>query len=62
MSRSLSMPRFSAFQVVGAWANTGMSLVDQNMVPFREAYPMITFLVLDVLAGNTAFVSYASRV
>lgn len=27
------------------------------MVPFREAYPMIIFLVLDVLAGNTAFVS-----
>ena len=35
-----------------------MSLVDQNMVPFRQAYPMVVFLVLDVLAGNTAFVSY----
>lgn len=54
--------RFSAFQVVGAWANTGMSLVDQNMVPFREAYPMIIFLVFDVLAGNTGFVSDASCV
>lgn len=49
--------RFSAFQVVGAWANTGMSLVDQNMVPFRTAYPMIIFLVICVLAGNTALVS-----
>ncbi|CCL99455.1 uncharacterized protein FIBRA_01473 [Fibroporia radiculosa] len=46
---------FSAFQVVGAWANTGMSLVDQNMIPFREAYPMIIFLVICVLAGNSAF-------
>ncbi|KAH9950694.1 TrkH-domain-containing protein [Amylocystis lapponica] len=47
---------FSAFQIVGAWANTGMSLVDQNMIPFRTAYLMIVFLVLCVLAGNTAFV------
>ncbi|KZT12182.1 TrkH-domain-containing protein [Laetiporus sulphureus 93-53] len=46
---------FSAFQVVGAWANTGMSLVDQNMTPFRTAYPMIIFLVICVLAGNTFF-------
>ncbi|PCH40391.1 TrkH-domain-containing protein [Wolfiporia cocos MD-104 SS10] len=46
---------FSAFQVVGAWANTGMSLVDQNMVPFRTAYPMIIFLVVCVLAGNSLF-------
>lgn len=54
--------RFSAFQVIGAWANTGMSLVDQNMVPFREAYPMIIFLVLCVLAGNSALVSWCSLV
>ncbi|KAH9831322.1 TrkH-domain-containing protein [Rhodofomes roseus] len=46
---------FSAFQVIGAWANTGMSLVDQNMVPFRNAYLMVVVLCLDVLAGNTAF-------
>ncbi|KAH9891907.1 TrkH-domain-containing protein [Cubamyces lactineus] len=49
---------FSAFQVVGAWANTGkstpwMSLVDQNMVPFQTAYPMIIFILICVLAGNT---------
>ncbi|KAI0354804.1 TrkH-domain-containing protein [Trametes cingulata] len=44
---------FSAFQVIGAWANTGMSLVDQNMVPFQTAYPMIVFLMICVLAGNT---------
>ncbi|KAI0642944.1 TrkH-domain-containing protein [Trametes meyenii] len=47
---------FSAFQVVGAWANTGMSLVDQNMVPFQTAYPMIIFIVICVLAGNTCLV------
>ncbi|KAI0671153.1 TrkH-domain-containing protein [Trametes maxima] len=44
---------FSAFQIVGAWANTGMSLVDQNMVPFQTAYPMIIFVIICVLAGNT---------
>ncbi|KZT64165.1 TrkH-domain-containing protein [Daedalea quercina L-15889] len=53
-----SRPRLSFFQVVGAWANTGMSLVDENMVPFRGAYLMIIILVLDVLAGNTAFVTH----
>ncbi|KAI0931017.1 hypothetical protein AcW1_007116 [Taiwanofungus camphoratus] len=52
--RNINSIWFSAFQVVGAWANTGMSLVDQNMVPFRTAYPMIIFLVICVLAGNTA--------
>ncbi|THG92683.1 hypothetical protein EW026_g8305 [Hermanssonia centrifuga] len=41
--------------VVGAWANTGMSLVDQNMVPFQTAYLMIAVLIICVLAGNTAF-------
>ena len=67
--------RFAAFQVVGAWANTGvlgvilltcdsrahrtagMSLVDQNMVPFQTAYPLVIFLVICVLAGNTCLVS-----
>ncbi|KZT28729.1 TrkH-domain-containing protein [Neolentinus lepideus HHB14362 ss-1] len=47
---------FSLFQIVAAWANTGMSLVDQNMIPFQTAYPMIFFIILCILAGNTAFV------
>ncbi|KAH8982185.1 hypothetical protein EDB86DRAFT_3086381 [Lactarius hatsudake] len=38
--------RFSAFQVVGAWANTGISLVDQNLVPFQAAYPLLVFMLL----------------
>lgn len=46
--------RYSFFQVAGAWANTGMSLVDQNMIPFQRAYPVILALVFLVLAGNTA--------
>ncbi|KAH9922903.1 cation transport protein-domain-containing protein [Fomitopsis serialis] len=53
--RDINPTWFSVFQVVGAWANTGMSLVDQNMVPFRSAYLMIVVLVINVLAGNTAF-------
>ncbi|OCH93088.1 TrkH-domain-containing protein [Obba rivulosa] len=52
--RKINPVWFSAFQVMGAWANTGMSLVDQNMVPFQTAYPMIIFLVICVLTGNTA--------
>jgi hypothetical protein len=31
--------RFSLFQVVSAYTNTGTSLVDQSMVPFQTAYP-----------------------
>jgi hypothetical protein len=31
--------RFSAFQIVGAWANTGFSLVDQNLIPFQPHTP-----------------------
>lgn len=46
---------FSAFQVVGAWANTGFSLVDQNLVPFQTAYPLLMFMVWLALAGNTGF-------
>ena len=48
--------RFSAFQVVSAYTNTGMSLVDQSMVPFQRAYPMVLILPFIILAGNTAFV------
>ncbi|CDO72194.1 hypothetical protein BN946_scf184970.g46 [Trametes cinnabarina] len=53
---------FSAFQIMGAWANTGMSLVDQNMVPFQTAYPMVIFIIICVLAGNTALPIFGSQV
>ncbi len=33
-----------------------MSLVDQSMVPFQTAYPMVVALPFLILAGNTAFV------
>ncbi|KAI0250923.1 cation transport protein-domain-containing protein [Lactifluus subvellereus] len=46
---------FSAFQVVSAYTNAGMSLVDQSMVPFQRAYPMIFAMISLILAGNTAF-------
>ncbi|KAG2055487.1 TrkH-domain-containing protein [Suillus hirtellus] len=49
--------RFSLFQVVSAYTNAGTSLVDQSMVPFQTAYPMIFFMIFCILAGNTAFVS-----
>ncbi|OJA08528.1 hypothetical protein AZE42_02448 [Rhizopogon vesiculosus] len=53
--RKVSPPWFSLFQVVSAYTNTGTSLVDQSMVPFQTAYPMIFFMILCILAGNTAF-------
>ncbi|KIJ65956.1 hypothetical protein HYDPIDRAFT_110073 [Hydnomerulius pinastri MD-312] len=53
--RTVAPPWFALFQVVSAYTNTGMSLVDQSMVPFQTAYPMIFFLMLCILAGNTAF-------
>lgn len=49
--------RFSLFQSTSAYSNTGFSLVDQSMVPFQTAYPMIFFMAFLILAGNTAFVS-----
>lgn len=49
--------RFSLFQVVSAYTNTGLSLVDQSMVPFQTAYPMIFFMIFLVVIGNTGFVS-----
>ena len=51
------MNRFSLFQVVSAYTNTGLSLVDQSMIPFQQAYLMIIFMILLILAGNSAFVS-----
>ncbi|KAG2356590.1 cation transport protein-domain-containing protein [Suillus spraguei] len=53
--RTIAVPWFSLFQVVSAYTNTGTSLVDQSMVPFQTAYPMIFFLMFCTLAGNTAF-------
>ncbi|THH30596.1 hypothetical protein EUX98_g3612 [Antrodiella citrinella] len=53
--RKISPMWFSLFQVVGAWSNTGMSLVDQNLEPFQNAYPMLVVLIFLVMAGNTAF-------
>jgi len=32
-----------------------MSLEDTSMLPFQTAYPMIVFMVILILAGNTAF-------
>jgi len=52
--------RFSAFQVVSAYTNSGMSLVDQSMIPFRTAYLMIVAMIFLILAGNTCFVGLES--
>ena len=48
--------RYSFFQVVSAYTNTGMSLVDQSMIPFQTAYPLIIISIICIFAGYTAFV------
>ncbi|KAF9650993.1 TrkH-domain-containing protein [Thelephora ganbajun] len=51
----LSPVWFSLFQVVSAYTNTGFSLVDQSMIPFQRAYPMVVALIFLIIAGNTGF-------
>lgn len=58
----VSSDRYSMFQVVSSYTNTGMSLVDQSMIPFQTAYPMIVVMIFLILAGNTAFVSVFTTV
>ncbi|KAF9464972.1 cation transport protein-domain-containing protein [Collybia nuda] len=53
--RPVPTPWFSLFQSISAYTNTGFSLVDQSMVPFQTAYPMIFLMAFLILAGNTAF-------
>lgn len=44
-----------AFNAVSAFNNSGMSLIDANMIPFQTStYPVITMGFL-ILAGNTAY-------
>jgi hypothetical protein len=42
-----------AFNAVSAFNNSGMSLIDANMVPFNRSYYMLMTIGLLVLAGNT---------
>ncbi|WVR05816.1 hypothetical protein IAU60_002841 [Kwoniella sp. DSM 27419] len=53
--RLVTIPWFSLFQSVSAYSNTGMSLCDQSMIPFQDAYLMIFFMMFLIFAGNTAY-------
>lgn len=46
---------FALFQSVSAYTNTGTSLSDTSMVPFRKAYAMIIPMFVVIIAGNTGF-------
>ncbi|KAK0530861.1 hypothetical protein OC842_003797 [Tilletia horrida] len=46
---------FWAFNVVSAYSNTGMSLIDTSMIQMADAYLMLIPLMFLILAGNTAF-------
>ncbi|KHN93993.1 Cation transporter [Metarhizium album ARSEF 1941] len=43
------------FNGVSAFNNSGMSLLDANMVPFQAAYYVLLTMGLLILAGNTAY-------
>lgn len=43
------------FNGVSASNNSGMSLLDANMIPFQKAYYVLITMGLMILAGNTAF-------
>lgn len=43
------------FNGVSAFNNSGMSLLDANMIPFQKAYFVLITMGLMILAGNTAY-------
>ncbi|KAK2035495.1 TrkH-domain-containing protein [Colletotrichum zoysiae] len=43
------------FNCVSAFNNSGMSLLDANMIPFQGAYYVLITMGLLILAGNTAY-------
>ncbi|KIY46038.1 TrkH-domain-containing protein [Fistulina hepatica ATCC 64428] len=54
----VAAPWFALFQTISTYTNSGMSLVDESMVPFQTAYVMIVVMVFLILAGNTAYVRF----
>ncbi|CAI6002190.1 unnamed protein product [Closterium sp. NIES-64] len=46
---------FSVFQVVSAFSNTGLMLLNSNMMDFNSNVPMLLLLSLLMLLGNTLF-------
>jgi hypothetical protein len=44
-----------AFNAVSAFNNSGMSVLDANMVPFQQSYFVLITMGLLILAGNTAY-------
>lgn len=54
--KRVRIPWFAFFQATSSFSNTGMSLVDESMVPFQKAYLMAAVQALLILFGNTCFV------
>ncbi|KAI0761664.1 TrkH-domain-containing protein [Trametes elegans] len=50
--RLVNKPWFTMFQIVGAYTGGGLSLVDQGMAPFQQAYLLVFALLFVILAGN----------
>ncbi|KAE8259324.1 hypothetical protein A4X13_0g1092 [Tilletia indica] len=46
---------FWVFNVVSAYSNTGMSLIDTSMIQMADAYLMLIPMAFLILAGNTGF-------
>ncbi|KAG8907172.1 low affinity potassium transporter [Tulasnella sp. 403] len=50
--RLVPKPWFSAFQAISAYTGGGLTLVDQSMVPFIGAYPLVIFQGWLIFAGS----------
>lgn len=46
---------FWFFQVISAYSNTGLSLIDTSMINLNDQYLMLIPIAILILAGNTAF-------
>ncbi|GAA5966622.1 hypothetical protein JCM3765_005679 [Sporobolomyces pararoseus] len=53
-SRPINPTWFSFFLCISAFGNNGMSIVDNSMVDFQQAYWLLIMTGILVLAGNTA--------
>ncbi|KAF8320327.1 TrkH-domain-containing protein [Clavulina sp. PMI_390] len=56
--RPVNSTWYSAFVIMSAFTNAGMSLVDTSMTNFKDSYPQIVFLVWIILAGNTCYPAF----
>lgn len=53
LDKGLNLHWVGFFLVASSFTNTGLTLVDQNMVPFQQEWAVLGTMALLILAGNT---------